>query len=65
MNTDIVAGDVWLLVIFGVVLLLAALRDRDLGGGLRTGPGMLGTVYDWVNEDKRKAVGIIEDDRRR
>jgi hypothetical protein len=65
MGTDLVVGDVWMIVMVGVVLLLAALRGRDLGGGVRSGPGTMGAVYDWVNEDKRKAVGIIVDDRPR
>lgn len=55
MNSDIVTGLVWLVVIVGFVLLVRS-RGR---GGLRPGPGTVGTVYDWLNEDKRKAVEII------
>ena len=59
MSSDIVVGLVWLAVIVGVVLLVSS-RGR---GGLRPGPGTVGTVYDWLNEDKRKAVEIIVEQR--
>jgi hypothetical protein len=33
------------------------------GGRSRPGPGTIGTVYDWLNEDKRKAIEIIVEER--
>jgi hypothetical protein len=59
MGSDVVVGFVWLAVIVAAVL-AAWSRGR---GGLRPGPGAAGTVYDWLNEDKRKAVEIIVEQR--
>jgi hypothetical protein len=56
---------IWLAV-FVIVALLFARRGR--GGPRperrsRPGPGTVGTVYDWLNEDKRNAVEIILEER--
>jgi hypothetical protein len=59
MGPDAIIGFVWLVVIVAAVL---AFRSRGRGG-LRPGPGTVGTVYDWLNEDKRKAVEIIVEQR--
>jgi hypothetical protein len=48
----------WVAVIFGVIVLFR--RGRRLG---RPGPGTIGTVYDWLNEDKRNAVEMIIEER--
>jgi hypothetical protein len=66
MNSDVVVGLVWLAVIVGAVVLFAAISGGSGGGrsgGLRPGPGTVGTVYDWLNEDKRKAVELIVEQR--
>ena len=48
----------------GIVLLVIAVRrtqkQRRTGG---VGSGAMGTVYDMLNEDKRKAVEIIVEQR--
>ena len=59
MEPDTIVGLVWLTLIVVGVLVFAARRR----GGLRPGPGTAGTVYDWLNEDKRKAVEIIVEQR--
>ena len=60
MNSDVVVGLVWLAVVVGGVLLFAVRRGGRVS---RPGPGTVGTVYDWLNEDKRKAVEIIVEQR--
>lgn len=59
MNPDVVNGVIWLAVVAGVALLFAQLRRRRI----RPGPGTIGTVYDWLNEERRNAVEIIVEDR--
>jgi hypothetical protein len=49
----------WLVVIVAVVIALRGRRRRRL----RPGPGTIGTVYDWLNEDRRKAVELIVEQR--
>lgn len=56
---------VWLAVLVIVAILFAR---RRRGGHRperrsRPGPGTVGTVYDWLNEDKRNAVEIIVEER--
>jgi hypothetical protein len=50
----------WLGIIALVFVLLASLSRR---GGHAPGAGASGAVYDMLNEDKRKAVEIILEDR--
>jgi hypothetical protein len=50
---------IWIVVIV-VVAILFVRRGRRRG---RIGAGGAGTVYDWLNEDKRKAVEIIVEGR--
>jgi hypothetical protein len=50
---------IWLAVFIVVAFLFARRRGRRF----RPGPGTAGTVYDWLNEDKRKAVEIIVEER--
>jgi hypothetical protein len=50
---------VWLVVIVAVVIALRGRRTRRF----RPGPGTIGTVYDWLNEDKRNAVELIVEQR--
>lgn len=46
-----------------MVLFLAAITVRLLRRRGRIGSGAAGTVYDMLNENKRKAVEIIEEER--
>jgi len=60
---DTAAGIVWLIVgALVVVVLYAATRPTR---GVRRGPGVgaSGAVYDLLNEDKRKAIEIIVEER--
>jgi hypothetical protein len=55
---------IWLVVFVVVALLFARRRrGRPRGRHPRPGPGTVGTVYDWLNEDKRNAVEIILEER--
>ena len=58
MTDSSVAAIVWVVAIVAVVLLFR----RSRRGG-RPGPGTTGTVYDLLNEDKRKAIEIIVEER--
>ena len=48
--------------IVGTVLMLALLTRFGKGTG-RPGPGAAGTIYDMLNEDRRKAIEIIVEQR--
>jgi hypothetical protein len=55
-------------VVLGVIVLIvgAGLRALASPGGRRSsgpGPGASGAVYDMLNEDKRKAIEIILEQR--
>jgi len=55
----VVEAVVWLVVIGGVIVAFRHLRfDRP-----RVGSASAGTIYDWLNEDKRKAVEIVVEGR--
>jgi len=56
------------LVILGAIVLVVGVLMRALmrSGGRRSsgpGPGASGAVYDMLNEDKRKAIEIILEER--
>jgi Sec-independent protein translocase protein TatA len=51
-------GPVLWLVVFVVIALLFVRRRRRPPGS-----GAAGTVYDWLNEDKRNAVEVIVEER--
>lgn len=55
---DVIAAATWLVLIAGVVVVFARLRRRR---GI--GPGASGTIHDMINEDKRKAIEIIAEER--
>ena len=59
MEPSIIVALIWLVAIVGVVLAFRARRHRRF----RPGPGTIGTVYDWLNEDKRNAVEMIIEER--
>jgi hypothetical protein len=50
---------VWVIAIVVVVLLFYGQRKRRR----QVGAAASGTVYDWLNEDKRNAVEIIVEER--
>lgn len=45
-------------IVLVIVAFVARRRSRS-----RVGPGAAGTVYDWLNEDKRNAIEIIVEER--
>ena len=58
------------LAMFGVIVVVLVVLMRGVmgpgGGGRRSGgpgPGASGAVYDMLNEDRRKAIEIILEDR--
>lgn len=52
-------GATWLVVLIGVIALLASIGRRTRGPG----SAAAGTIYDMLNEDKRKALEIIVEQR--
>ena len=54
---------IWVAAIVLIAILFARRRRRPRGHRYRPGPGSVGTVYDWLNEDKRNAVEIIVEER--
>jgi hypothetical protein len=51
----------WLAVL--ILFFAAFARSRRRGGSGRPGPGTAGTIYDMLNEDKRKAIEIIVEEK--
>jgi hypothetical protein len=58
-------GEQWWMIgsIVGIVLVLALLTRLGGKGTGRPGPGAAGTIYDMLNQDRRKAIEIIVEDR--
>ena len=56
-------GRVLLLLAFVVVVVLVMMRNSKGRGSLRPGPGTMGTVYDFLNEEKRNAIEIIIEEK--
>lgn len=50
------------LVIVAVIILLTVQLRRGRGGS-GPGPAAMGAVYDMINEDRRKAIEIIVEER--
>jgi hypothetical protein len=50
---------IWVVAIVVVIVLFTRKRRRPL----RPGPAAAGTVYDWLNQEKRNAVEIIVEER--
>ena len=55
------AAAIWLAAIVLLVLAVRKTRTQRRRGGV--GPAAAGTVYDWLNEDKRNAVEIVAESR--
>ncbi|HZR22513.1 MAG TPA: hypothetical protein VFA59_02930 [Vicinamibacterales bacterium] len=61
MNDRLIGAGVWLVAIALLVLAGRRTRRQRRRGGI--GSAAAGTVYDFLNEDKRKAVEIIVEER--
>lgn len=59
MQGGAIGAVVWVVVLVVVAVLFARQRRRRR----RIGAGAVGTVYDWLNEEKRNAVEIIVEER--
>ncbi|HET7216990.1 MAG TPA: hypothetical protein VFJ02_03045 [Vicinamibacterales bacterium] len=59
MLTDTIGAIVWAVAAVGVTVIFVRLRRRRRG----IGPGAGGAIYDMLNEDKRKAIEIIAEER--
>jgi hypothetical protein len=55
------ASIAWLAVFILFFAAVVSVRRRRRGGG--PGPGTSGAVYDMLNEDKRKAIEIIVEEK--
>jgi hypothetical protein len=60
-NSPVMAGIVWLIVIAAIVVVFRRARSRRRHFDI--GPGASGTIYDWLNEEKRNAVEIIVEEK--
>ena len=49
--------------VVAIVLLIAAFRTRRRQRRRGLGSAAAGTMYDWLNEDKRNAIEIIVEER--
>jgi len=56
-----IAAAVWLVAIVLVVGVWVVMRRTHRRGGV--GTAAVGAMYDWLNEDKRKAIDIIVEER--
>ena len=55
------AAAIWLIAI--VLLIIAVRKTRRRGRRLGVGAGGAGAVYDMLNEDKRRAIEIIVEEK--
>ena len=58
MAPDTVLAIVWVVAIVVVIVLFSGRKRRR-----QVGAAASGTIYDWLNEDKRNAVEIIVEER--
>jgi galactokinase len=63
MTSEAVRAGVWLVVLAAIVLGLWYAGSRGRGSSRRVGAGTSGAVYDLLNEDKRKAIELIVEER--
>jgi hypothetical protein len=54
---------VFVAVVVAIALLGMRSSKRRGGGSLRPGPGTMGTIYDFLNEEKRNAIEIILEEK--
>jgi hypothetical protein len=59
MQGGLVGSFIWVVTIVVVAILFARQRRRRR----RVGAGGAGTLYDWLNDDKRRAVDIVVEER--
>jgi hypothetical protein len=59
MAPDTITAIVWVMAIVVVILLFSGQRKRRR----QVGAAASGSIYDWLNEDKRNAVEIIVEER--
>lgn len=51
------------MILFFAALVKARRRRGGRGGWGRPGPGAIGSVYDLLNQDKRRAIEIIVEEK--
>lgn len=61
MTYEAVRALLWLVVVLAIIVVVWRATRR--GRGRRVGAGGYGAVYDLLNEDKRKAIEIIVEQR--
>ena len=61
MQGGTVGAIVWTVAIVVVAILFVRMRRR--GGRPHVGAAASGTIYDWLNQDKRNAIEIIVEER--
>ncbi len=54
---------IFVAIVIGIALLALRTSKRGGGGSLRPGPGTMGTIYDFLNEEKRNAIEIILEEK--
>lgn len=66
MQAEVAAAVFWVIVIaaviFGFTRLASDGGSRSLTGS-GPGPGTAGTIYDWLNQEKRNAIEIIVEEK--
>ena len=65
MQGDVASALVWIAVIVVAAFLFSRLTSSGgkTSGVSRVGPGASGTIYDWLNQDKRNALEIIVEEK--
>ena len=67
MQGELGAAVVWIAIIALAIFFFSRLTTKnDAGGstrGSRVGPGASGTIYDWLNQDKRNAIELIVEEK--
>jgi hypothetical protein len=56
-----IAGAIWLVAVALLLVAASRVRIRRHRGGV--GAASAGAIYDWLNQDKRKAVEIVVEGR--
>jgi hypothetical protein len=57
----VISATIWLIAV--VFLVIAVRKTRRTRGRLGVGAGGAGAVYDMLNEDKRRAIEIIVEEK--